>query len=419
MAAAVWILLALLVACIVVQTVLVLMYVRALQTGAAAKNPDRSWQPPAMVVLCLRGLDPHLRDCLNALVGLDYPVYRVVCVLDHEQDPARQVLEEFETHERITIVVAGPPNGRCSLKCNSLIHAAKLVKENEEVIALVDADGVVDAHWLSDLIAPLRDDKFAASSGNRWYTPETRDAGTMVRYLWHVAASVLMYCLRIPWGGSLAIRTSFLHSAQLVDRWAELLFEDTPMLRMARRQQFRIALTPHVLVPNRERISLPRARRWIARQLLTIRLYHPAFGVTVLHCLATFVVILVAMVLLFVSLFTGPLLAAIVLTAGLLIYLVFYLIALRTIESTARLALGKRHSDLPPPARITPRLIGNIVLTQVVYLLATVDAFLCRSISWRGIRYRIAGPRAIQMDEYRPMKDVSPAAAASTESIED
>ncbi len=51
----------------------------------------------------------------------------------------------------------------------------------------VDADAVTWSGWLRALIQPLiENETIGASSGNRWYTPENGELGSLVRAFWNM-----------------------------------------------------------------------------------------------------------------------------------------------------------------------------------------------------------------------------------------
>ncbi len=50
------------------------------------------------VILCLRGSDPFLADCLQGLLHQDYPCYDVRIVIDSPDDPAWGTVEQVVAH---------------------------------------------------------------------------------------------------------------------------------------------------------------------------------------------------------------------------------------------------------------------------------------------------------------------------------
>ncbi len=403
-----WIVFSLVFISIGVQSLLVGVYCRALKR-AASLPAESNWQPPATVVVCLRGADPSLAECLAALKTQRYADYRVLCLLDNADDPAVRVLGDLEidSDDRFQIVVAENPSGQCSLKCHSLLVALKHVDPGREVVALVDSDCVVDADWLSDLVAPLQQPGVAIATGNRWFTPVESGLGTLIRYLWHVAASVQMYVYRIPWGGSVAFRREFVEQAGLPETWSRSLFEDTLLGPLAKKLGHSVFVNPRILVPTRESIDSRGAFVWIRRQLLNMRLYHPAFWLAVVHCLGTAAILMAAILSVVICWQLQLWALAGVMATALAAYLAFYLIVLGWLENVAGDVLRQRHARLPRLLPVSPAMLVAIAMTQVVYPIATLGALLMRRVRWRGIDYEIQGPFQIRMEEYQPMSGQS------------
>ena len=181
--------------------------------------------PSAAVILCLRGADPFLPKCLEALLNQNYPNYQLQIVIDSDEDPAWNIVTQTVNqaaakHVKVSSLVV--PRATCSLKCSALVQAISKLDNNCEVVALVDADTVVHSNWLRELISPLSDPQVGLTTGNRWYLPQGRYWGDVVRYIWNVAAVVQMYFYQIPWGGSLAIKTEVFRQTQLLKKWEQV-----------------------------------------------------------------------------------------------------------------------------------------------------------------------------------------------------
>ena len=84
--------------------------------------------------------------------------------------------------------------------------------DSQSNLPLADADTIAHPTWLRELAGALADPTVGAATGNRWYMPDEISAAAMVRYLWNAAAIVQMYCYRIAWGGTLAVKTSVLRT---------------------------------------------------------------------------------------------------------------------------------------------------------------------------------------------------------------
>ena len=81
---------------IAAQAAMALRLFAALRKGRAAPAADAAC-PKAVVVLCLRGRDPFLDQCVRALLDQDYPRYDVRIVVDGPDDPAWRRCRRFRS----------------------------------------------------------------------------------------------------------------------------------------------------------------------------------------------------------------------------------------------------------------------------------------------------------------------------------
>lgn len=165
--------------------------------------------PKTAVILCLRGADPFLPNCIEALLNQDYPEYDLKLIVDSPQDPAWQIVNDTINEQGASNVQVSPLRiirHNCSLKCSSLLQAVSELDDSYQAIALVDADTIVHPNWLRELVSPLADPKVGATTGNRWFVPTGHYWGSLVRYIGNVSTVVQMYLFQVPWGGTLAIQ---------------------------------------------------------------------------------------------------------------------------------------------------------------------------------------------------------------------
>ena len=285
-----------LVALAIAQGLLAVVFLRTL-AGFRQPRPGESACPKAAVVLCLRGRDPFLEKCLELLLAQDYPDYQLHVVVDGRQDPAWQVAESLAERygaERVHIETLDDRRDTCSLKCSSVTQAIERLDPSFQVAALVDADTMPHSTWLRDLVAPLADERVGAATGNRWYMPAGGSWGALVRYLWNAAAIVQMYWYEVPWGGTLAVKRKVIDDLDLLGRWRRAFCEDTMLYRQLGRRGLRVRFVPSLMMVNREDCGVGACRRWISRQLLTMRLYHPLWPLVLLHGFGTTLLLAVA-----------------------------------------------------------------------------------------------------------------------------
>ncbi len=241
--------------------------------------PKPEYLPKATVILCMRGADPFLPDCLQGLLAQDYPHYQLRIVIDSPDDPAWEVLGNTLPPDTTTPVKVSALTQRlstCCLKCSSLIQAVSDLEADSEVVAILDADVVPHPTYLRELVAPLANPHIGVASGNRWYTPGKGAWGSVVRYVFNVPAVMQMTAYKMPFGGALAFKADILQNSPLLERWSHSL-TDTPVLAgVFREQGLGVAFVPSLMMANLEDCQLPNCIRWMKRQLLMVRLYHPA-----------------------------------------------------------------------------------------------------------------------------------------------
>jgi len=400
-----FLLFALVVLLILGQACLVLGFVLALRKKRPSLLEDGQ-APKAAVVLCLRGSDPFLGDCLRGLLGQDYPNFKVRVVVDHEDDPAnRYVTEAIQTTgaSNITVEVLQDKRKTCSLKCSSLLQIVNSLDDSYEFVAQIDADTIAHPTWLRELATALQDERVGAATGNRWYMPNTATVGSLVRYTWNAAAVVQMYWYHVAWGGTLAIKTQVLRETNILERWGQAFCEDTMVFGVLKKIGLRIAFVPSLMMINREECDIGGYLSWVRRQLLTARLYHPAWLAVAGHGVVTSIVPFAALVLSIVSLAVGNHQAAIWSVSALLFNEASIVLLLVPMELLVRRIVesrGERSNWLSFGAMLKCLVI--VPVTQAVYAVALAKALFLRVTIWRGITYHVAGPQKIRMEEYSP-----------------
>ncbi len=387
------------------QALLVPRFVWRLTRSRPAPAADTQC-PKTSVVLCLRGPDPFLATCLEGLLHQDYPRYDVRIVVDCVDDPAWHTVHEVLGRGAPVHVDVQPLTERrktCSLKCSSLLQAISQLDQSCEVVALLDADTIPHRTWLRELVAPLADPQVGAASGNRWYMPAVLSWGSLVRYLWNAAAVVQMFWYRIPWGGSLAVKTTALRECGLLDRWGKSFCEDTMLFRQLKREGYKVAFVPSLMMVNREACNIPNFFGWVRRQLLTARLYHPAWALVAGHGLGLCVAHLAALTLLLVAVFRGQWTAAAWIAGAQALYwgvMAVLMVALETGVRPIPAARGEPTRWLSPLGCVW--LGAALLLTQAVYAAAMLSAMTVRNVAWRGVHYEIGGPFRIRLVDDRP-----------------
>jgi Glycosyltransferase like family 2 len=357
--------------------------------------------PQVTVVLCLPGADPMLAQCLEGLLNQDYPNYTVQIVVDRRDDPAWDVvahLRPSQTAIKLQVQVLRNRLDTCSLKCSSLIQAIADLDPTCEIVACLEADTVPHATWLSELVAPLADDRIGATTGYPWYVATGRQPGTVMRYLWNATTVIMMYFNQIPWSGSIAFKTERLQQTQLVTDWHHALTDAVPIWRALRRSKQRIQFVPSLIMVNQSDCTLAEFFSWATRQMVMIRLYHPSWWGTVIVSLINCLVLGRALVMLAIAAWSGHGSAAMWLAAGLASYVAVMVWLVGWLERAVGRIMQARGERRVPVAGGARLLIAIGVLgLQWVQTLTLLAGQLAKTIQWHGTTYQIDGPWQIRV----------------------
>ena len=379
------------------------------------QEPKTAYRPKVTVILALRGSDPFLHRCLSGLLSQNYGNYAVRIVVDHPDDPALKIVREvLDTHVGVTnsgigtndvdLLMTSRHRETCALKCNSLLEVVERLDADTEVVVTLDADTNPYSTWLAELVEPLCDDRFIASTGMRWYFPPKSNFGTLVRYLWNAAAFVQMYFYKIPWAGSMAIRRELFDQHGLGQCWEYSLSDDQVLPCAVRRSGKRIAYVTSVLMANQETCRLIPFFYWVRRQMLVNKLYHPSWPAVLGQCLTISIPQMVLIGLMIGTMWTSKWLEFYQVAGTFLLYWFAVLATLFPMECAVRRMMKCTNTIMPkrPTLSMIVATILAVLLTQAIYTLAVVSLFWQKEVDWRGVRYRLLPKGRVQLLEYKP-----------------
>ena len=368
-------------------------------------KPEGGFSPKTMVLFPLRGADPSLPQCLEKILTQDYPNYHVQFIFDSAEDSALPFVESAVKKygsTRTEIKIVKEHFSTCSLKTSALYHGAADLDASFDVVAVLDADTNPPFDWLKRLVEPLSDMRFPAATGLRWYIPDQSHAGSLVRYLWNAAAVVQHNLYKIPWGGSLALRRELFTKSDLLDRWKHSFADDTPISSAVRQVKGNIALVSPLFLVNRETCGLRSFHRWVRRQMLCAKLYHPAWRAI----LGQAVLITLPLLLL-----TGTFIVGLFLREGLVVlwslgaFILYWAGVFGTLpimEHAIRRIVRLNGETVERWSLCRTMLtFAMIPVTQGIYTSALFWLHFIRTVEWRGVEYEIIG-KQIRLVEYKP-----------------
>jgi len=360
--------------------------------------------PRAAVLMGLKGTDPQLAEGLRRLLTQNYPDYEVHFVVDSVSDPAWKLVEQAirdskATHARMLEFQDVPENGIVNCTNSKVVQALRELDDSFEVVAMADGDVVTNENWLREIVSPLvRDPQIGVSTGNRWFIPPRSTMGSLAAHLWNVAAISVMYHLSMPWGGCYAIRTSTIRRGGLIAKWAKVAALDMHTTNEMRHLGLKVHSVPSLMMVNRGSFSLPFAVNWIRRQLTWARLYNPAWPFIVLHTSVFVATMLAAAVLGPVCYYLGATSAAWWAIGGLSSYLAILTALTGLMEVRIRTRLRHGGQDVERYSWWTSiPVFFAIPVTQIVQLIAVLQATFLKRVAWRGSILEINGPNDIRV----------------------
>jgi cellulose synthase/poly-beta-1,6-N-acetylglucosamine synthase-like glycosyltransferase len=387
------------------QGLLVVRYLAALLQFRHARRRT-AYCPKAAAILCVRGKDPVLRDCVAALLDQDYPNYEVHVVVDSRTDPGWGVVQAAAAQRkpsRVRITTLTRRLDTCTRKLSAILQVISELDRSNEIVVLLDSDTVPYRTWLRDLAAPLADPRVGAASGNRWYMPDHPTWASLVRYAWNAAAVVQMYCYKIPWGGSMAIKTELFDKTGLLDCWTHAFGDDTALGSFAPRCGYRVVFAPSVLMANRGSCRCRNFFQFVQRQLLSARLHSPWWWAVVGHGVVTTAWLSAVIGLFLAALAAGSRDAMLWAGAALAAYMIGCPLLLALMELCTRRiirARGERVDRLDFTTIL--KTLAVIPATQIIYGVALVGVLFLRQHRWRNVLYRVGGRQKVQVLDDAP-----------------
>jgi len=364
--------------------------------------------PPAAVVLAVRGGDAALTACLDRIAALDYPDVELHVVVDHDSDPALEVVDRWtrtRPNLRTVVQTLRGPSARATLKCSAVHQALQGLDPRIDVVALIDADALVHPGWLRELVAPVAADTADMATGNRWYDPTAAGLGSLIRFIYNANAVIPMHEGRMTWGGSLALSRRVFADPRFQECLLRSPTEDATVRDAVERQGRRLAMLPHLIVPSGDGIALSSCLRFIRRQLLWTRLYHPAWPVIATGAVVAYAAALGIAVAAVWALASGQPLAAAVFASCLVAATLGNLAFVERLHAAVRHTLATWQARAIPPcdALTRLRLAAALPLSLPAFTAAAVSAACARRVSWSDIDYAVLPPDGVRMLGHTPL----------------
>lgn len=359
---------------------------------------DRSWYRPktVMIVPC-KGVDSAFEKNIASFFNQDYEDFLLWFVVADKDDPAYNKLSQLKkelaasTKARdIQIFVAGKSQS-CSQKLHNLLCCYSKITDDIEVMAFADSDTCIRKDWLSQIVYPLHNKKYGASSGYRWFVPSKNNLATLA--LSALNAKVAQLLGNTPfnqaWGGSMTISVDNFRKMGLDKIWAKTISDDLSLTYTLKQGGLRIAYVPACLVASYESVSWSQLFEFGRRQLLITRISAPKVWLFALFSNLYSILGLWAGLLLAIYAYSRQ-----SVYFGLFVAVPLIFFAGQLIRAILRQRMiSKLLKDEQPKMKLAAAadILGFWIWSLLMLVLIIASAF-GRTICWRGIKYKLIGP---------------------------
>lgn len=372
---------------------------------AARKN--LIYHPCILLTIPCKGIDNAFGRNIKSLFDLDYKDYYLHFVVEDITDPAYEFLCRLKNKLAssskaldVRVLVAGHSDS-CGQKIHNLLHSCSNAPKGVEVFAFADSDACLRPDWLSRLVYPLRksihgDTKRGASTGYRWFVPQNNRLPSLVLSAINAKIAQMLgsSTFNKAWGGSMAIRKEIFYSIGLDKIWKNALSDDLCLSRAVKKAGMKVVFVPACLVASYEKTTWPKLFEFVRRQFLITRVTMPG----------TWLFGMFSSLFSLLGLWAG---AALAVYAGSTnqsnMKLYISLPVLFFVGQIVRAALRQRmivkllpHEAKNLKAAIVTDILGNCLWSWLLFFCILSSAF-GRTITWRGIRYRLIGPTEVKI----------------------
>lgn len=374
------------------------------------RTSDPPYEPLAVVIVPFKGDEPGLSEHAARFCTQAYPAYRMVWVVESERDPAMATLKRVrDEHPQasIDLIVAGRAPNDCGQKVHNLLTAVEHVQQQgwgEAAWVFADSDVAASRDWLNHMVGPLAwTARTAVTTGYRWLVPMP-DAQGRISPAAHIASIInsSIACLlgqrrvNTAWGGSMALLVSTAHEGRLAEMWQGALSDDLQMTRLAERVGRRVYFVPWCLVTSPIQWGFRQAWGFGFRQYLIMKVHMPilyALGIVFLGLYpAAFALAVVTLVM---QLVTGESFAPWPSALSVLVAVCL----LDQWRACYRRQVVRKAFDDATQQQLATTLLYDCFATPMCAIghwLVLLSVIPRRTLTWRGIRYRLDGPQNIQ-----------------------
>lgn len=366
----------------------------------ALSNPWRNVNdhiPKTLLTVPCKGIDLTFDQNIESFFKQDYPEFIINFVVESTDDPAYgrlcELKEKFDSSSKaqeINILVAGKTS-KCSQKIHNLLHSYDNCPDDITALAFADSDACVHSTWLREIVAPLVRNKTGVSTGYRWFVPKKYNIATIIMSITNakVAQFLGKYEFNQAWGGSMAISREMFENLEVAKVWSNIVSDDLSLSYLVKKAKKKVIFVPTCIVASYESTTIPKLYEFARRQFIISRIYMPlTWTFALISSLYT------------VSGFWGSLTIAIysqqnnIPRAGFYTVVPIVFIVSHWIKSIYRSTLVIKRLPSARKKLKLPIVLDFVFspIYSVLLLVSILSSSVGRTITWRGIKYRLKSP---------------------------
>ncbi len=255
---------------------------------AAGNDPNpggTSSVSPCEVLVPVKGALPHQENILESLLTQTHPMYKVVFIVESENDPANPVLDRLcGRHPHARKIISGV-SLQCCRKNHNLIKGVESIEPVTRIIVFCDSSNVADRDWLLNFTEPIESGETQVVTTFRAFNPRPDTLGGVCQAIY--AAFLLAIIQNLPkpkpWGGATAIRRDTFERLNVVDTWAFTVVDDLVLGDILDRAGVPVKFNAHCLLGSPlHNQTVSGFLSYLDRQVLFPKFTHPWIWATAL-----------------------------------------------------------------------------------------------------------------------------------------
>ncbi|MDD5204654.1 MAG: glycosyltransferase [Desulfobacterales bacterium] len=206
--------------------------------GATAVSSERASSrfagsvSPCEVLVPVAGTFPDQESILSTLLTQDHPTYRVLFIVENENDPANPTIDKLcRSHRHAEKVLSGRASS-CGQKNHNLIAGIHHLKPETEIIVFCDSRNIADPGWLMRFTRPLQSDPNIVVTTFRDFNPTPATLGGVCQAIYGSFLLVLPRIRPSPWGGGTAMYRRTLEKLNVIEAWSQTVVDDVVLGRL-------------------------------------------------------------------------------------------------------------------------------------------------------------------------------------------